>query len=404
MSECSAATACPRGACPAGHTCYAGISCVGAEDAEPTDSAEDALAILGVSDYGDVPTPASVPETAASNPSPAEPASATEDTSSHPTTLWEGMFGNPATAKDPTPAPVGPVFERYCGSSLTNAMEQCSTAIACADGLSDNCSPGHTCFPIPEACDSFNVIGQSDSNSDPASAGVESSVPMSSNEAVQTPVQADKPATQPFITQPFTFNPNHTSFCGRGYADAVTNCYQNTPCPMGSMEECPLGHMCYTGITGCSLPPAPDSLGEAIDPPASAEPTPAPFLPDPSQTSFCGVDYNDAVDNCYKNRPCPNGPFCPDGQVCFPGIMNCQRPSAEVLAGIAMSADDAWDTPYPTQSPVKGPTTAQPTWPDFASGAMSRDAIGSDGPRTASIGMILKTLVAGGVIVGALLL
>jgi len=118
------------------------------------------------------------------------------------------------------------------------------------------------------------------------------------------------------------------------------------------------------------------------------------FIFDPSETSFCGMDYFDAVENCYKAQPCTAGQRCPEGQVCIPGIMNCEMPPAGTVA--------TGETSDTTLEPVPSPNgTPQPTWPDFS--ARTRDADAMSSSSMALFGVIMKTVVAGGFIVGVLL-
>ena len=62
--------------------------------------------------------------------------------------------------------------------------------------------------------------------------------------------------------------------------------------------------------------------------PATSAPVTDKPVFDPNITSFCGIDYNDAQENCYYATPCPgnSNAECDEGQTCFPGITTCEIP------------------------------------------------------------------------------
>jgi len=132
----------------------------------------------------------------------------------------------------------------------------------------------------------------------------------------------------------------------------------------------------------------------------STSPTASPtetHVFDPNAINFCGKDYYDARDNCYKNKVCEGGldQECPEGQTCFPGIENCDTPPPTIGPTTATPT-----YPMPTVSPTKTPTnnpTVRPTNldDDFISGL--------NGGVLWTQSLILKFLVMSGLTFWALL-
>jgi len=127
-------------------------------------------------------------------------------------------------------------------------------------------------------------------------------------------------------------------YCGFNPEDAADNCATNTPCPDGTDDACFAVQSCFELPSPCNVS-SPVSTPFTSSAPSVPATTAKPVF-DPSVTSYCGIDYPDAQDNCYKNTPCPgnSNAECPNGQTCFPGIMGCEIP--EVTSAAPTSAPD----------------------------------------------------------------
>lgn len=171
-----------------------------------------------------------------SSPAPTVP------TSTPPPQTWLQLLG---LTGSPTPLP-----EKYCGLSLEDATSRCSTTVPCPDGKSDNCPSSESCFPIPVPCSSVSSY----TNAVSGDSGASVSPPPAPTSSIMS--SFDNSASTPAPTNPSVgvVPANNTSFCGSSYNDALTNCYKNTPCPSGLMDDCPSGQGCFT-IPECITPP-----------------------------------------------------------------------------------------------------------------------------------------------------
>mmetsp|Transcript_42648 Transcript_42648/g.89499 ORF Transcript_42648/g.89499 Transcript_42648/m.89499 type:complete len:686 (+) Transcript_42648:2184-4241(+) len=160
------------------------------------------------------------------------------------------------------------------------------------------------------------------------------------------------------------------NFCGVSQEDAQNNCAMVIPCPDGLNSTCLQRQYCFQITEPC------DSTGSvtynsdstAFSPswsPITSPPTHSP-TDHPSKTlisyrnasSFCGTDYYDALNNCYKNRVCPLGDEeCPSGQICFPEMPNCNTPSPTMSS----SPTNGVSTKSPSTSPITASPTTEPT-------------------------------------------
>lgn len=92
-------------------------------------------------------------------------------------------------------------------------------------------------------------------------------------------------------------------YCGFSPDDARDNCATATPCLDGSDESCPSMQTCFELEEACSVVNTGDTVGDTF-PAFTPVTTPVPSVPvtdkpvfDPNVTSFCGVDYDDALEN-----------------------------------------------------------------------------------------------------------
>jgi len=349
--------------------------------------------------------------------------------------------------KSPTPSPSkSPVVNvLFCGETYNEAVENCSEATACPSGVgcpgTMQCYNGIMC-PATMASSEPNLT--TDQMTTPADG---SSTTLESDPTVLTPANGaalgGTPTKSPanwlqMLGLTAAPTPN-MRFCGFNRQDAADRCATTIPCPNGiSQGVCPDGQTCFPIQAVCAGIPLggtgddeaflslQGSVGGAtgsddgtiVSDVITMPPTPAPssFLPpsptdppvhrfDPSVTSFCGDDYNDALENCYANKGCPtnSNAECPSGQTCYPGITGCTTPPPTMsqmptnpdpqhnyAAGGAPSSVAA---SMSSNDPID-PETAKPTWNmDYH----VKDNAG--GLRVMC--WIAKSVVLGGVILGA---
>lgn len=269
----------------------------------------------------------------------------------------------------------------FCGATYSEATASCSAATACPTGVcaddSKNCYSGIQC------------------------AATEVEPPMMATMAEPAPVD---PVT-PMVTTMAKPAPVE-KYCGATGADAQNRCATSVPCPDGLSDVCPSGEFCFPVPQGCDNVDGGNNGGTGTsagmtDPPVGADTNAssnasAPSIPDePSYihyTAFCGVDYNDASNNCFVNTPCPStySTDCPDGQFCFP-VGLCQKSNT-----ISSNIGDV-----PTSELVSSPglrPTPPPTW-NFNYVIMRENgAVGS------CTSMVAKSVALGGIVLAALLL
>lgn len=226
----------------------------------------------------------------------------------------------------------------------------------------------------------------------------------------------------------------HMRYCGLNLQDAHDRCAVNVPCPDGRSNNCLAGQTCFPIPSACMdgvFPdtPTPPTLSGGVTPPAAAvtpspmaavtspgvpTPTAAPATSttdkpvfDPTQTQFCGVNYNDALNNCFRHRPCPKGTpeECPKGQGCYSGITNCETPppsapvpSASPMQELATNlnrGEPGSASTSPTSSPAK--TNSMEDWSWVIS-----DSNGG-GSQSHRKGLFLQSLAVGGTVFGLIL-
>mmetsp|Transcript_3069 Transcript_3069/g.6754 ORF Transcript_3069/g.6754 Transcript_3069/m.6754 type:complete len:334 (-) Transcript_3069:207-1208(-) len=168
------------------------------------------------------------------------------------------------------------------------------------------------------------------------------------------------------------------NYCGASQEDAQNRCAMAIPCPDGSDIVCLIGQECYQISGPCNAASQGNFNSETIASPISPAPiqtTPSPSISptdnptdwrtfDRNTTHFCGIDYEDVVKNCYKNRPCPTETDgeCPGNQTCFLDIAfaneNCNTPQPTT----SLTPSYYVVTDGPTPSPTTAPPTMEPTF------------------------------------------
>eukprot|EP00581_Thalassiosira_minuscula_P004316 CAMPEP_0183747744 /NCGR_PEP_ID=MMETSP0737-20130205/67411_1 /TAXON_ID=385413 /ORGANISM="Thalassiosira miniscula, Strain CCMP1093" /LENGTH=967 /DNA_ID=CAMNT_0025983461 /DNA_START=817 /DNA_END=3721 /DNA_ORIENTATION=- len=237
-----------------------------------------------------------------------------------------------------------------------------------------------------------------------ASTPAPSLLPTSYSVAFPPFVPNDQPVPSPPTLSPAPSTNRH--YCGASQQLAQKRCDVAILCPDKDDIVCLRGQACYeiTGPCGTiseATSPVYNSGSTTFSPtsPAPTKGAPPPTgspTGSPTQThvfdrnaiNFCGVDYNDVIKNCYKNVVCPTGNTteCPSGQMCFPGIENCDTPPPTT----SLTPTDYVTTEEPTTAPTLTPPTREPT------GAPKEDYIGIDNGADSFFGwpgLIMKFLV-----------
>ena len=351
------------------------------------------------------------------------------------------------TSRAPSQAPV--VNTNFCGADYADAVKSCSDDTACPfmgcpEGLM--CYTGITDCAAAAGSSNNAAVGSTPSLTFPAMPGESSpsltfpTMPGNLPTAPSTPTPGQPTgATPQALPTSWLDNlditeapapPVHMRYCGLSLKDAHDRCAVNTPCPDGRSDNCLAGQTCFPIPSACmeGVFPTPPTLSGSVTPPAAAVTPPAaavapsPVSPkltaapaalttdkpvfDPTATQFCGMDYFDALNNCYKQRPCPNGTpeECPKGQGCYPGITKCQTPepsapvpSASPVQELAANLNDGGSDSAPmapSASPVKAEISDW-SW-------VINDSNGADG-RSKRMSLFLHSLTVGGTIFGLIL-
>jgi hypothetical protein len=148
-------------------------------------------------------------------------------------------------------------------------------------------------------------------------------------------------------------------FCGPTFQQAASDCSSQSWCRTGTNQECPNGQTCFVSVNAdnpeCEINAivkkeyeeaallAAEELDNNTE--KNTEPTIQPTNPPISDTDernmqFCGLDWNDASNNCVKERHCPNG----DSDCVAP--MTCHEYTQCSAVGMTGSP-----TPEPTPMP-----------------------------------------------------
>lgn len=271
------------------------------------------------------------------------------------TGLEEGSSGQ-NKPRPPRPSPGGtarPVYEGksddptdhyFCGISIDDARNKCATN--CPSGQSIQCPQGEICFFDVLACDARNMI--------PPTMWPTYEPPTKSPFSGPTKIPTEMPIPPP---EPLDFpsdDPSDHWFCGETINKANDECRVHCPTAL----ECPMGQICYFGTkcdarTYAPTPPPTrrptkpptefptmqptETMGPTLSPTTTFAPTLEPteqiptrsptqsptkrptYAPMPSlQASFfCGIDWNDAINNCKKRCPTGEDPECPFDEHCF---------------------------------------------------------------------------------------
>lgn len=203
----------------------------------------------------------------------------------------------------------------FCGSSYSEALSTCKAGGDKAKGRhcpDQTCPDGLFCF-IDMPCSYFALT---DPSANPFS---------NVNELDVTDEELELP-------DPGTDESHY--FCGSSFQQAATDCSSATWCRTGTSQECPNGQTCFVSVNDVN----PDCEINAIvkketiaagtefndastnNTTPTIKPTNQPIdEADERNMQFCGMDWNDASNNCFKERHCPNG----DGD-CIPP-MTCQK-------------------------------------------------------------------------------
>lgn len=271
---------------------------------------------------------------------------------------------SPTDTNVPSQSPtegVTDVSNQYCGETWDATLSSCNEAVKCPGG-NDDCPGEQVCYASVD-CTPPPTLSPSDKPSYFPSSILDAALSQIGSGAASSTT-------------------TNTHFCGTDFFETQDNCQEAIPCPeldgnklcayLGSDYTCFSNIVCDSAnliTTGWvkspttkPTPPPVDSswLGNLgmtkapanpkISPPPTRapsdaptrtptlRPTKAPF--DFSNKFYCGANYTDAEDNCYKRSPCPTGsPTICNGGTCYGGITCTAPPSIS-----------------PSSSPTSGPT------------------------------------------------
>lgn len=170
--------------------------------------------------------------------------------------------------------------------------------------------------------------------------------------------------------------------CGSDYMDAVENCNSNPLCPSG--DGCPTEQSTCFVLPSSSCPDAvetDDGLGIVDDGSVLADdglnetgafnasvPTASPSM-NVTEYHVCAFNFQDAIDNCQTNTPCPDFDIrlCPATTACF-AVPSEQCPGGSVGGDSGLeNTTDSTVAPTPAGTPVKIPDSYKVCANDFDS-------------------------------------
>eukprot|EP00569_Conticribra_weissflogii_P001410 CAMPEP_0171353888 /NCGR_PEP_ID=MMETSP0878-20121228/44424_1 /TAXON_ID=67004 /ORGANISM="Thalassiosira weissflogii, Strain CCMP1336" /LENGTH=905 /DNA_ID=CAMNT_0011859845 /DNA_START=107 /DNA_END=2824 /DNA_ORIENTATION=- len=171
--------------------------------------------------------------------------------------------------------------------------------------------------------------------------------------------------------------------CGSDYFDAVNNCNTNTRCPSG--DGCPPEQSTCYALPQSSCPEAvdpDDGLGVVGDGSEVVEggltetsnsttsvPTASPSM-NVTEYHVCAFNFQDAIDNCQTNTPCPDFDIrlCPATTACF-AVPREQCPQGTMGGdlGIENTTDITTAAPTPAGTPKDVPESYKVCANDFDS-------------------------------------
>jgi len=225
----------------------------------------------------------------------------------------------------------------FCGTSYPEALATCQAGGDKAKGRhcpDQKCPDGQFCF-IDMPCSYFVLT---DPSANPFG---------NVNELEVTDEEKELP-------NPGTMESHY--FCGPTFQQAAASCSSKTWCRTGTNQECPNGQTCFVSVNNenpdCEINAIVKKEYEeaaalaANNPVDNNVPTLKPTKLQLSETDdrnmqFCGMDWNDASNNCYLERHCPNG-----DEDCFGG-MTCQKYTNCNAVGMTGSPTGR-PTPIPT--------------------------------------------------------
>ncbi|KAL7519514.1 hypothetical protein ACHAWX_004266 [Stephanocyclus meneghinianus] len=169
------------------------------------------------------------------------------------------------------------------------------------------------------------------------------------------------PTLSPTVSPPTTYapvtadDPINAQFCGETWESAVKTCSIETNCKFDS--DCPDNHVCFGFVPNCNLS---QMTKEADAPEQDSDQDEAKLTVltkgDPSNNSFCGSTWMDAVDNCSLDTHCPDN-VCSDGKSCFQFLPSTDCDAYDLMmATIEPSSEPSIVTDSPTKVVTNVPT------------------------------------------------
>eukprot|EP00804_Cyclotella_cryptica_P024481 CCRYP_017569-RA/>CCRYP_017569-RA protein AED:0.02 eAED:0.02 QI:244/1/1/1/1/1/2/6/1001 len=209
-----------------------------------------------------------------------------------------------------------PRRHNFCGTDWADANSKCN--LWCL-GEDTDCPPGLGCFGDTSCYYDDDLVPTLS--------------PTVSPPTTDAPVTADDPI--------------NSQFCGETWESAIKTCSIETNCKFDS--DCPDNHVCFGYLPNCNLSKMAKEATAPEQDSVQDEAKPIVLIKgDPSNNSFCGSTWLDAVDNCSLDTHCPDN-VCSGGKSCFQFIQskNC----------------DAYDLMMATNEPSSAPSilTNSPT-------------------------------------------
>jgi len=231
-----------------------------------------------------------VPATATDSPTSASPTSSSptvSSTSASPTTIAERLINERSNMTNPS--------NHYCGSSYTNAKDECNTnvmAIPCPGGMETPCPSGLMCFAIATECTPATAIPSSTPSLSPTTIEPTTSQPSNS------PISAD--------------DTTNMWYCGETLEHAST-CLGKW-CRSTYSSDCPESQSCYQTTT-CNATlfnytNAPTTIAPTTPVPSVEPTTSAPTEDLNPGNYYCGNEWRSADYDGDCGVPCPRYVVC----------------------------------------------------------------------------------------------
>mmetsp|Transcript_23553 Transcript_23553/g.50865 ORF Transcript_23553/g.50865 Transcript_23553/m.50865 type:complete len:1125 (+) Transcript_23553:119-3493(+) len=212
-----------------------------------------------------------------------------------------------------------PTHMRFCGSTWSDANDNCSPKRHCPSGDKSECKgQDEECYSYLSDCNYLEMIGGPGSSEAASIIGGGSG----GGGGGEGGSNNGGPPRLP------TNDPSRGNYCGMDWNDVIAHCSDDTRwCKSGADSDCPEeGQICFATGMECKyeadLFPTTTPTDRPSDPP-----TPSPTEYNTVENSrFCGEGWEDATNTCRIQSHCPSGSNAECrgvGQVCFSWITGC---------------------------------------------------------------------------------